>query len=521
MTKSASPLEEKAASPPRREFSQEELLILRQNGITPAAAACLLSKSSEVFVSIRGNDSDKLPNEHRLSMSCYPKPGSIQAKSCNIGPANSYVAHDQRYSKAEQTPEGIKATPRKSGDFPEEQPTIAAPVSLQAVIAGIQSGEYELVEAEEGGITFKLGKQTLGSAPDEVKGDHFYILLDPIKRVKILDAVDKEALGIQESSILGQPDWWDKAELGSYDQVATYTFPLQMKAQGQDEFSDFKIAAESFDGELVPVIGDYDQFIVGVSDEYEDNIQAKMPEMNELIDAMEYKKDNVSKLVALREKLEIKLFEEKIGAPFNPLHNKEHAAFENEMDSRLMKGDFVKGKTTALKSYYTDQMNRLIKEAMPHVARVFPHSEDAYNPYVVVPKKEMPPIKIGTVVTMVNNTLEVHKGAEDIAKFLCERVLPKFKFDIHPAWDMQFFGKVVEKQMELGHRILPDVRNVYDAFRANQMERKEQQRGIVARAPSSKYGEQASQATESTLKKMSEPQQESEEAQKPKSSLRQ
>ncbi|HVY53998.1 MAG TPA: hypothetical protein VHA13_05715, partial [Gammaproteobacteria bacterium] len=325
MAQSRTTLSEKKDEDFHYEFTQEQLRILFRNGISPAAATCLLSESNDALCSLRGNDSEKLPSMQRLSGISYPKPGSIQAKSCNVGPASSFVAIDPRYSKAEKTADGIKPYPRKEGDLPENQPKVAAPISVQELIADVAKGEYVITSAEDGVITFKLSSKAAENAPDEVKNDEYEIQLNRDKGTPPLPIENKEALGVSDN-ILSKPDWWDEGELGSYKDVAEYSFPLQYRKADEVRFSDFLVAAENFKGQLAPVISDYDQFILGFNNQYLDNVLEKMPEMNEPIYAMKDQEDNIQDLIDKLIKLEIYKYEHSTGKKFEPEHNNEHAA---------------------------------------------------------------------------------------------------------------------------------------------------------------------------------------------------
>ncbi|HVY53496.1 MAG TPA: hypothetical protein VHA13_03150, partial [Gammaproteobacteria bacterium] len=409
-------------------FSQEQLRILNKNGITPYVAFCLLSESHEAFCSLRGNDSEKMPSILRLSRPSYPKPGSIKAKSCNIGPASSFVAMDANYSKAEQTVDGIKPYPRNSeNDFPPFQPTMTAPVALQELLADLASGEYELVSAEEGALCFKLSKEKAKRAPDEINNNLYYVDLNPNKGYPPVELKSKAAIGLNANNLLDKPEWWNEAELGDYKQIAEYSFNLQYKNPAEKNFQDFLIAAKSFKGRNVPIIGDYDQFILGFSDSYKGNIFKIMPEANEPIYAMETNIEGVNRLVTKRLRLELLLFEKKVGCEFDP-DNQQHREARREIRERLIRGKFVKGNITPLESVYSDEKNKQFKEEMPHLGNFFQHASEVRNPFK--------PSKIGTIVFFIEGEIHEVIGSKEVASLLLNKALPKFHFYIHHVWNM-------------------------------------------------------------------------------------
>ncbi|HVY53915.1 MAG TPA: hypothetical protein VHA13_05290 [Gammaproteobacteria bacterium] len=502
MAQSHTTLNEEKGEDFHYEFTQEQLHILFRNGVSPAVALCLLAESNDVLCSLRGNDSEKLPSMQRLSNISYPKPGSIQAKSCNVGPASSFVAIDPRYSKAEKTEGGIKPYPRKEGDLPENQPKVAAPISVQELIADVAKGEYVITSAEDGVITFKLSPKAAENAPDEVKNDEYEIQLNRDKGTPPLPIENKEALGIS-NTILPKPDWWDEDELGSYKDVAEYSFPLQYRKSDQERFSDFLIAAEKFKGQLAPVISDHDQFIIAFAKDYLNNIIEKKPEMNEPIYAMNGQKEKIKDLVEKLIKIEIYKYEQATGEKFDHENNNKHAAILNKIEAQLSDNDkLVKGNITPLESYYSNGRNKKFAEAMPHIAHFFQHASEARNPYL--------PSKMGRVVFFMNREIYEVTGPKEISNFLLNKAMPKFRFDIHPKWDMNYFGPVVAKQLELGHRVLPETQKSYETWLNESKPEKSvsSQRGRIARAPSVSYSsirEQAAKTELEGLKTQKEP----------------
>lgn len=455
-------------------------IILNRNGIPPAVAAVLLAESKSVMCSIRGNDSDKLPSAQRLRSPSCPKAGSIQAKSCIIGPAASFVTVDPDFSKPTIDSQGkISPTPRKEGDLPDDQPTLVLNASLQEMIAKIQSKEYEIIEAEEGRLIFKVTENN--ESPDLIKDTLYQINLNPKNGIPPETIENPEAIGLETASALEKPIWWKNDELGNYDLVANFSFPVQYKKSNIDIFKDFMIAGDIYNGKVLPVIGDIDQFILGFNYQYWNDLIGKIPSSNVQIHAMKDDAMGIYQLQEERLKIETYLLEQEmqLGDNIDPTKNVKLKEKLRAIEVNLEKREFVKGVITPLESYYSDKMNGNFAKDIPHIRNFFKHASEARNPYT--------PSKIGTVVFFVDGEVHEIKGEKNIADFLLKKVLPAFQFDIHPEWNMEFFSPVVEKQKELGHRILENIDQKYQAWKQSNPSENSKSRGYIINPPEDDY----------------------------------
>ncbi|HVY53343.1 MAG TPA: hypothetical protein VHA13_02370, partial [Gammaproteobacteria bacterium] len=78
----------------------------------------------------------------------------------------------------------------------------------------------------------------------------------------------------------------------------------------------------------------------------------------------------------------------------------------------------------------------------------------------------------------------------------------KFHFDIHHLWNMDDFAAVITKQIELGHRVLPETLKAYDEWLSHKKEvTLPYGRGKIAVAPTDQYIELRNQVAELEIKK--------------------
>lgn len=241
------------------------------------------------------------------------------------------------------------------------------------------------------------------------------------------------------------------------------------------------IAGDMYNGKILPIISDIDQFILGFNNDAWNDIISKIPSSNIPIHAM---KDDISGIDKLHEeRLKIELFflekEMVVESNIDPTVNTMFKEKLRAIEANLEKGEFVKGVITPLESYYSDKMNEKFTHDIPHIRNFFKHASEARNPYK--------PSKMGTVVFIIDGEVHEIKGEEKIAEFLLKKVLPTFQFDIHPEWDMEYFGAVVAKQKELGHRILEKVDQKYQVWSQMNQSGNFKSRGYITNPPEDEY----------------------------------
>jgi hypothetical protein len=402
--------------------------ILKLTGIPPSFAEMLkrVSVEKDIAIAIRGGSPFQ-----RYLMPCAPKPSSVKAKTGNWGFTKGVISEDISFGKKEAKANGEWGI--KERDDNKELPLgkgIVEPIvhklSLNEILAGIDSGEYNFVSAEQGRLIV-----TARDAPDNTNFEFSIDLKEQAPRADKqmeLKNTDSLTVNLKTSS---QPSWW-KEEFGNFAEKSQTYFPAQQRdiannpAAGFSDLMVYGVITNNLG--TLPITGDQD--LLWLSRPLDKATGKEVKVLNT------YKAEDEKELGEIRLNMAIARAEK------DPANAESHLTISNDTLHGL-------GCITPFESEVLDDANKEFANEAAHIQGLFQHGCENRNPGIPSPLD-------APMVHIWKGEMYMTQNEKELLAFVMQPgYLQNNIIDVHPKWDMQQWSAVVEQQYQLQQPIPP------------------------------------------------------------------
>lgn len=308
------------------------------------------------------------------------------------------------------------------------------PVSLYEILCDASRGEYNQLVINGTHLEFRAAK----AANEKIK-DHVIFKIDLDNFDEPLEyAVDPNTTFTPwlTKNKIKKPDYWHEG-LGDFEQALNKLYPVSYmdRDQGDKDWKPLDVIADN-KGHIIT--SDIDCLWFAKKKEL-----ASSP-LNKKLNA-----SNAAECAQLLAFIKQLCHESDIG-------DLKQEILELESIAALS------GVTTPYDAFLATIINKLFNRSLPYDCNMILHGSDVFNPVTASPFYKTLIVGNGIICLAENEV-------EHVQCIMRDGFLEVYDFPMHPAWNMQKWHVVVEKQLSLGRHIEPDVlQHYYQYIKNNQ-----------------------------------------------------